>query len=264
MSTRTARTYRLLTGALLATAVVAPAVAVHAEPIGCTMIWSVPQTITAPGVYCLKQDLYHTSGVPRDAILIEADDVVLDLNGHTLDGSALGPSGFTFGIYAFGRRNITIKNGTIRGFFYGIYLDDTTRPPVDSTGHVIEGIRADRNTCTGIVVAGRGVVVRRNLIVDTGGQTVFGFDAWGWGMQIAGTGIRILDNDIDTVIKRGAGVARGIQLTGAPDALVVGNRIVQADEGLFFDWASSGKYRDNLTSAVGARFIGGTDAGNNN
>ena len=47
--------------------------------------------------------------------------------------------------------------------------------------------------------------------------------------------------------------------------LVVNNRITNADVGIQFDGASTGKYRDNLTFDVpaAARFVGGTPVGFN-
>jgi hypothetical protein len=237
---------------------------VQAETPGYTAIASLPYTISTSGIYCLTHDLEHASSVARDAIRIEADDVVLDLNGHKVDGSVGGEGAFTFGIYAFGRRNITIRNGTVRGFFYGIYLDDF-HPPEASAGHLVEAIRADCNNAIGIAMVGRGSVVRANHVLDTGGTTAFSSaDAWGWGIYVVGAGNRVVDNDIDTVMKRGDGVATGIFLRGATDTLVADNRIVSADQGLLFEVDSSGKYRDNLTSAVPVPFTGGTDAGNNN
>ena len=62
----------------------------------CTSITSLPYTISSPGTYCLGSNLAAAAApVSNDyaAITIEADDVVLDLAGRLLDGSAQkGPS----------------------------------------------------------------------------------------------------------------------------------------------------------------------------
>lgn len=59
----------------------------------------------------LTSDIY-------DSVLIEASNVVLDLNGHSIIGT------YTrwMGIEAFGETNVVIKNGYIRNHICGVYL----------------------------------------------------------------------------------------------------------------------------------------------
>ena len=70
----------------LGLSVAAPAAA---ETVNCTPVTSVPVTITTSGPHCLTDNLtfYGQSG---SAITIQANRVVLDLNGHTLQGPAAG------------------------------------------------------------------------------------------------------------------------------------------------------------------------------
>ncbi len=92
--------------------------AAHATVLACGDQLTQDTTLTA--------DLHCGEGaptVPRPdgtdsyaSILIAADDVTLDLNGHEI-GSYFGDA-----IVAYGRRNITIRNGTA----WGISLDDIT------------------------------------------------------------------------------------------------------------------------------------------
>jgi len=49
-----------------------------------------------------------------------------------------------------------------------------------------------------------------------------------------------------------------------PDFLALGNRLTDADIGIEYNGTTSGKYRDNLTSAITTPFVGGTAAGGNN
>jgi hypothetical protein len=116
----------------------------------CTPITSLPNTITTPGVYCLTSDL-ATNVTSGNAIEIVTDNVVINLNGHTLDGQTAGLGTSTNGIYAYQRQNITIRNGTVRGFLFGIYLKDDS-PYMTSQGHIIEDIRADQNTRVALFV----------------------------------------------------------------------------------------------------------------
>jgi hypothetical protein len=131
----------------------------------CTPITSLPKIITASSVYCLTSDL-STAMNTGHAVEIQADNVVIDLNGYTLDGLAAGAGTSAIGIYVWQRKNITIRNGTVRGFYFGIYLGDAPSFTT-SQGHLIEGIRADMNTYTGINVEGQGNIVRNNQVVST-------------------------------------------------------------------------------------------------
>src|SRR5262249_24327505 len=65
---------------------------------GCTPITAIPFTIDAPGRYCLTRNVALPLGSGA-AILIEADDVQLDLQHHTLSETA-GPSTQAYGVFA--------------------------------------------------------------------------------------------------------------------------------------------------------------------
>ena len=145
--------------------------AVWAETTACTAITTVPFTITTPGIYCVTQDI-TTNLAAGNAIEIDASNVVLDLNDHKLGNLAAGLGTTARGIRAVNRTNITIKNGTVRGFEFGILLDKSGAGAPQ--GYIVEGIRADLITYTGIAVVGTGNIIRNNLIVATGGTTAFG------------------------------------------------------------------------------------------
>jgi hypothetical protein len=233
---------------------------VHAETILCTRIFALPATITVSGSFCLSGNL-STAMTFGNAIDIAADNVVLDLNGFRLDGLAAGAGTQVNGINVTDRKNVTIRNGTVRGFATGIEVVDLTGA---SRGHLIEGIRADRNTLFGMSIMGRGHVVRNNQIVATGGTTLLGPNGSAFGINVLGRETRVIDNDIIQMSKTGNGVTVGILLDGVVDVLAVNNRITDADIGIQYSSGATGKFRDNLTSGVATPFTGGTDAGNNN
>ena len=248
---------KFVTSLLLMLALALGAGLARAETVGCTPITALPAVITTQGIYCFTGHLSTaiTSGV---AIDIQTSNVVLDLNAFKLGGLAGGPATTAIGIHALNRQNITIKNGTVRGFLRGIQLETSGT----SQGHVVEDIRADQNTFVGIEVAGAGNIVRNNQVVATGGTTVFGADIGAAGIFVVGTGPRVLNNDVIKTVKQGSGTATGIFLS-LTAVLAVNNRITEADRGLLY-FFSTGKYRDNLTFAVTTPYTGGTDAGNNN
>lgn len=78
--------------------------------MGSTPISEVSFKITKSGSYCLTKDLTITS--VSDTILVQADNVILDLGGHTL---TLPLDNIVSGIFIGGRSNVTIKNGIIIG-----------------------------------------------------------------------------------------------------------------------------------------------------
>ncbi len=256
MSRPAARTLAVL-------AVLGLAASASAETLNCTPIPSLPYTITTKGVYCLTGDLTSsiTTGV---ALQINASNVILDMNSHKIAGQSAGTATFAVGIYANQRQNITIRNGTVRGYFIGIWLDDAS-PYNVSQGHVVEDVRADRNTYRGIQVHGRGCLVQSNQVLFTGGTTLLGANAEATGIYLTGSSHRVIDNDVVTVTKQGNKTAYGIRVTEGIDNLVVDNRISRVDDAIVFDLSGDGKYRDNLTTTVAVTaFIGGFDAGNNN
>ena len=238
-------------------ALVLSPVPAQAETVNCTPVTALPALINVQGIHCFTGDL-STAITSGNAIDIQTNNVVLDLNGFKLGGLAAGPGTNANGIQASDRQNITIRNGTIRGFFIGILLTGSAA----SQGHVVEDIRADQNTFAGIEVNGTGNIVRNNQVVTTGGSTCCAVDAYG--ILVSGAEARVLNNDVTDTFKQGSGIARGITILGAASTgLVVNNRITVADRGIeYFD--STGKFSDNVTFDVTTPFTGGTDIGNNN
>jgi hypothetical protein len=258
--------------------------AASGETVDCRRIVSVPATISRPGIYCLTRNV-STATATGSAIAIESDDVVLDLNGFSLDGVA-GPATEAYGILAFNRRNVAVHNGTVRGFFIGVVLAEGP----DAEGNVVEGIHAEANTAGGIAAGGHGVEVRKCRVVQTGGSTSPLAGESATGIALTGTGGRVTDNNVvdvlakrawgihatrsDTAVIEGNHVSNSAPMTGlsfgiivpfSQSVLVVDNRIQNVAFGVTYSSGATGKYRDNLTHSVPAPFSGtGTDAGNNN
>jgi nitrous oxidase accessory protein NosD len=266
------------------------ALTAQAETTQCTPITHLPFIISTQGIYCLVGHL-DTNITTGAAIAILTNNVVLDLNGFKIGGLAAGPGTQAAGIAAYQKKNITVRNGTVRGFYNGVFLEDAP-PYITSQGHLIEGIRADMNTTAGILVHGRGNIIRDNQVVDTGGtatstnHSTFGIDVWG-------PGARVIHNSVYQTVQTGTGMARGIYVAQAPgsvveknkignmdlvigtatshgirvyeslDVLVASNIITRMHYGINYDLPSTGKYRDNLTQNVSFSYTGGTDAGNN-
>lgn len=97
-----------------------------AQGVVATPITTVPFVITKSGNYYLPADLTFTAPAGT-AITIEASQVILDLNGRTLEGEAKGFD-TTFGIVIDNRQDVIVQNGDIDGFtFAGVLITDSAK-----------------------------------------------------------------------------------------------------------------------------------------
>ena len=79
-----------------------------------TIIDVLPYTISTSGVLYLTGNLTSTT-VNANGIIIDADDVVVDLNGYVLEGHNGGFGGD--GVQILGvQTNIVVRNGTVRNW----------------------------------------------------------------------------------------------------------------------------------------------------
>ena len=237
----------------------------------CREITAFPANLVDSGVYCLSYkyiDFPLMSGV---LIKISANNVVLDLNGATLDGTPKRNGAFSWGIQSSGHSNITVRNGTIRGFNYGIsltaplgYVNTTVRP---SHSFLVENVRLIENRTAGMEVIGYDSVIRGNYVAHTGGSPDPRLTGHAWGIIAAGDGLRLIDNDVTYThvnTANSGGKTTAIFLSGGGNAAVVKNRISEADFGIYSGGLNWGKYRENITVNVTTPYTGGIDAGNNN
>jgi hypothetical protein len=194
--------------------------AARAETTDCTEIADLPYQVTAPGLYCLKASLAAPATNYGAAIEITADDVVIDLNGHTLDGAADGSPSKAIGVRATNRKNVTVRNGTIRGFSAGVWLGGWLET---STGHIAERLRADGNTLVGIRVEGAGSIVRGNLVIRTVGS-IYSIS----GIIAIGAGVHVIGNEVVDTIEPAGKQAIGINVGNAPGGVIEGNMVSNA------------------------------------
>lgn len=193
--------------------------AARAEVEDCIEIFVVPAVIIQQGVHCFKRDL-NTSSTTGAAITVNVHNVTIELNGFKLGGLGAGPGTEAIGIYALDRQNVTIRNGTIRGFAQNIFIDATSLNS-GSTGHLVELIRSERASLAGIMAEGRNIVVRDNLVYDTGNSEVTTVSS-GIIVQL-GSENSVTRNVVGTVAQLTA--ARGIAVNASPNSVVSGNEI---------------------------------------
>ena len=181
----------------------------------CTgFIDTLPANITTQGTWCLRKDL-STAMTSGAAITINTNNVTIDCNDFKIGGLAAGAGTEAIGIIAESRLNVTVRRCTVRGFSTGVQVRDTG-------GTIIEDNRLDSNFFTGVHVSGSDSVIRRNLIVDTGGSTLTEIVAGIWVFR----GVHVVDNTISGVMAApgSGGYAIGIQMFLGSGS-IVGNRI---------------------------------------
>jgi hypothetical protein len=255
----------------------------HAETINCTPITSLPATIDTQGLFCLTGNL-ATAQTSGDGIEITANNVTLDLNGWKVGGQAAGTGTQAVGIFS-SAANVTIKNGIVRGFAFGVSLN--------GRGAVVEDLLVDQNTNTGIMTAGQGAIVHRNQVVDTGGSTVVanvqavgivangsgslvddnlvsGLAATGSGnevgISIAGGDSLVRNNFVtDTVKPTGGGQSSGIEPVMAAQVNVLNNTVSNMNTCIDYLSGATGLYAGNTVAGCDTNFSGGTagQQGNN-
>jgi RHS repeat-associated protein len=220
-------------------------------------ISTLPTVIHSPGVYVLQQsfDVNFQSGA---AITIAADNVVIDFNGHTISNTQAGSGTEAYGVYSLDRANLTIRNGRIKGFNVGVFLNGSDNL---SYGHLVEEVHVDHNTSCGIYLFGAHSIVRGCEVIKTGGS-ILNTNEFNAGIAVTGTGTRIVDNNVSEVSPPASSSfpSVGIYLRSV-DGFVVGNRVSQVQTGLYIATRTA-KFRDNLIgSGVTVGSSGGADTG---
>lgn len=132
---------------------------------------------------------------PSNGIVIGADNVTLDLNGHVIDGDATEfadcppEEPCDVGVFSSGYTGVTIKGGTVREFTFGVILDATENSRLSR-------LALNDNLWSGLIVAGASH------------STVKGLSVSGNGLTTDQAGIDIFDSH-DLALERNSVVGNG-------------------------------------------------------
>lgn len=197
-------------------------------------------------------------GCPGDGLLINADAVTIDLNGHTIAGDALPPAfGFEGGIVIRGQHDVVVTGGSIRGFDAGVVVEGSSGTDIrslDSSDNVRSGVAlfsTSRSRVTDVTTrdnADHGFLVAQGAsatlarVVATGNQhgVTFGqsddnelrhslVSGNADNVVVYGSRNLIVDNVVTNAT--GCGVdcgGYGISHEGGSDNVISGNRVVGA------------------------------------
>jgi hypothetical protein len=153
----------------------------------CIPISSLPYAISQSGSYCVTADI--SVNLPYgDAISINANDVDLDFQGHTITNSASIKSGAGVRLVEGATlTNVTVHNGTVYSFNYGVIAEN---------------------------------LIASNLTIDH-------INVWFakiLGISLRGTNVRVTNNQVNWTV--GTTFAIGIQVNGNPSNMTASNRAV--------------------------------------
>lgn len=195
--------------------------------IGRSYIFFLPQTIREPGYYRLAWDLKTSSG---KGITVKADNVVLDLDGHTLEyapeGDSQGKDLNAYGVYVNKRNNFTLVNGTIKGFHKGVRIQEddqyslTSSARVRGGGHRIENMTFWDNREKAVNVNGRGCIVRNNRVFNTTGSHV-AKTLRTFGIEVLGPACLVEKNLVFNTESNGVEEGVAISLSNQNDGCIV-------------------------------------------
>jgi len=240
---------------LLAGATVVGAGPAAAHTPGCGEVVTVDTRLDSDLVDC-----------PDEGLVIGADDITLDLDGHTIDGDGVSPASCPVEGQACdvgvdntaGHRGVTIRGGSIQQFSAGVVVtggDDnqlrrltiaqTTNEAIavaDTARTVIEGnTMTDPGIAVVVVLESSDAIVSHNVASGNSEE----------GLLIGGTGITVHRN----VVSNGA---NGVDvMDGASGVRVEENVLRNVGDGVIVGVASDTLVRHNVVSAVGGGELGG-------
>jgi len=225
---------------VLAFALVFPMTGLAQTAAKCKFVRDPTIPISASGTWCL------TASIVGRGLLIDADDVVLDLRGYSIinDGTATTPVVYlgteVAGVLAENHNNITVRNGTIRGFDYGVQLGF----PGGARGNVlVENLLVLNSKARGInVLVYDTVTVRNNTVSGVAGRSIYGISARGRNdvvNNLPNLSVLIIQNnrvhDVHGNVTTGAHLSAGIAAWSGNDTVISGNVVTDT----FHDSASS-------------------------
>lgn len=170
---------------------------------------------------------------PGDGLVVGAHAITIDLNGHSVVGAGLGA-----GIRNDGFDGVTIRNGTVQGFDYGVLLNPGT------AGNVVAALALTANQIAGVQLDGAAQSVLRDSTVELQSND---------GVVLAGgaTGNFVLGNTI------GQTANRGIVVQGSSGNVLESNVVTtSSDVGISLEGASGNRLTKNTVSANGDAGIG--------
>jgi large repetitive protein len=225
---------------------------------------------TASGITCgatittdtkLTNDLLNC---PNNALVIGADHITLNLNGHTIRGdgapvgSCPGDAVCDVGIAdVAGHNDVTIKGGTVQGFDVGVLVigaseDHLTR--ISSANNTSFGMivgkstrsRVDHNSSVGDSISGIVVLDSQRLRIDHNFVT----GTTGYAVPVFGSSHNRFEHNVLTRDQHGFLLGSSGQNPGSNHNVVRGNRLTDGP-GIEVDQSKGNRVRTNVLTDPG-------------
>lgn len=196
-----------------------------------------PTVITQPGHYIMTRDISISGG---HAIAIQANNVTLDLDGHTIVSNGAGASDDAIAVSsALASVGVVIRNGRIQGGYNGISSDNVNGVRLRIQGVeimrsassailVLSGEQVDIEGCYVHDVANAGIVITSSAgtILDNIVEGAGGFGIAAQGLR-SGQVLRNVVRDIGSAVVNAAGIALfdSVPAGTSGGALVRGNTV---------------------------------------
>ncbi len=187
---------------------------------------------------------------PNNGIVIGADGVTLNLNGHTIGGDGAPATQCNprrkicdVGIVSVGHDGVTVRGGSVREFDIGVFVGKANR-------NELVAISSSRNLFFGIIVLDSA----RSLVRDSSGSDNPSPEGDGLGL-FGSHDIRIVDNTF-----RGNGL--GMHVEDSSDNLISGNVIARNTQPGILMEADRNQVRRNRCARNGVCIDVATGSGN--
>jgi parallel beta-helix repeat protein len=206
---------------------------------------------------------------PNNGIVIGADRITLDLNGHLVDGDGTPAAGCDnqkepcdFGLFNDGHDGVTVRGGSVREFAVGVLFGTTTGGR--ARHNRVLGISASRNQVLGLGIFSQV----RGLVRNSSGNRSLGHEGNGLGLGDSHH-VRIVHNSFRHNTHNGINTAQsrrnlirgnvfsrnadeGILVEGGPRFRMTGNRFYRNGGGITLGPSSRSVVTHN-------RIVGGRD-----
>jgi parallel beta-helix repeat protein len=173
-------------------------------------------------------------GCQFEGLRIAAPGITVDLNGHTIEGTGLG-----VGIANDGFDNVTVRNGTVANFDYGVQLNSGT------DGNLVERLTLTGHEYDGVQLVGAGRVGAGNRVLTNTLQTNgLGIELTGGSHNVvqgntlsgsANGAVRLVDahdNTVSSNVHSGSGDG-SLDLRGSDRNAIVGNTAADSSDSAF-------------------------------
>jgi hypothetical protein len=180
----------------------------------------------------LENDLLNC---PGDGILIDGDNVTLDLNGHTIEGTGSGD-----GISIVGTADVNVENGVVRDFSNGVQISQALGTTVEhltvvgSRGGAIGVVESEntvvqentiRSGLTGISVLNSLITqIEDNHVASaTSGIGVTTISSPGEGLPPNSSGVTIQGNHVMRSASNGIRIGPAVEQVAVGENMAVNN-----------------------------------------